>query len=59
MKEKYVLLEGIEHGNRFCSLYTEGVDPTLSANGEVWYVILGYADSVEEAQMKLYGKVYK
>lgn len=59
MKEKYVLLEGIEHGNRFFSLYTEGEDPTLSANGEVWYVILGYAGSVEEAQMKLYGKVYK
>lgn len=58
--EKYVLLEGISTGKRFFSSYTEGEDPTLSATtGEVWYKILGYADSVEDAQMKLYGQIYK
>jgi hypothetical protein len=33
-------------------------DPTLSETGEVWYKILGYVDTVEEAQMFLYGRVY-
>lgn len=56
---KYVLLEGLEYFNRFFSPYTNGEDPTKSAKGETWYKILGFADSVEEAQMKLYGRVYK
>ncbi len=58
MEHKYVILEGIEHGNRFFSTYTEGEDPTKSAEGETWYKILGYADSVGEAQIKLYGRSF-
>lgn len=57
-KPKYVLLEGIELGNLFFSDFVEGEDPTLLANGEVGYTILGYANSIPEAQMKLYGTVY-
>lgn len=54
MKYKYVCLEGIEHGNRFYSLHTEGTDPTRSASGEIWYRILGYANTDEEAQRIIY-----
>ena len=54
-KQKFVLLEGIEHGNRFFSLNRPGEDPTKNAIGEVVYYILGYAPTVEEAQYKLGG----
>lgn len=56
-KKKYVLLRGIEEGNTFCSMNTER-DPTTSATGEKWYEIIGYADSIEEAQTKLYGRSF-
>lgn len=50
MAKKFVCLEGVHHQNRFYSTYTEGEDPRLSAaGGEVWYRILGYADTSEEA----------
>ena len=54
MKPQYVILEGLEHGNRFFSLNSEK-DPTLSETGEVWYRIIGYADTIAEAQTKLFG----
>lgn len=57
MKPKYVILEGLEHGNKFFSLNTEE-DPTLSAKGEVWYKVIGYAETVAEAQTKLFGKSF-
>jgi hypothetical protein len=46
----YVALEGIQHGNRFITSNSPGEDPTKSAKGETWYRILGYAQTVEEAQ---------
>ena len=52
---KYVILEGIEYGNKFFSPYTEGEDPTLSTKGERWYKILRYAETIRDAQMFLYG----
>lgn len=55
---RYVLLEGLEFFNRFFSPYNPKDDPTKSATGETWYKILGFADTVEEAQMKLYGRTY-
>ena len=58
-KKKFVLLEGIETDNKFFSLNTPERDPRCSANGELWYNIIGYADTVEEAQIKLYGRVFK
>ena len=52
--KKYVVLEGIEHGNRFYTTNVPGEDPTKSAKGENWYKVLGYADTSEEAQAILY-----
>ncbi len=50
-KPKFVLLEGIRNRNRFFS--TNAGDPTRSASGEIWYVIIEYAETVREAQRKL------
>jgi hypothetical protein len=55
---KYVILEGIHELNRFFSTHTPGTDPTKGANGETWYRILGFADTMAEAQIFLYGKSY-
>jgi hypothetical protein len=55
---KFVILKGLEHKNKFFSTYTEGEDPTKSDTGETWYEILGYADSVEDAQIFLYGRTF-
>lgn len=49
-----MLLEGLEHGNKFFST-NDGSDPTKSGTGETWYKIIGYAESIEEAPFKLYG----
>lgn len=49
---KYVILEGIEHGNRFFTTYSGG-DPTKGHTGETWYRLLGWADTCYEAQEKL------
>lgn len=46
---EYVCLEGLKHGNRFYSNNEPEIDPTLSAEGELWYRVLGYADSSDEA----------
>lgn len=53
---KFVVLEGLEHGNVF---YTHN-DPNKpesekvkSGNGDVWYKIVGYADTSEEALSKI------
>jgi hypothetical protein len=47
---KYVVLEGLEHGNQFFTGHTEGKDPTKLFDGTVAYKVLGYTDTVEEAQ---------
>lgn len=53
--DKYVILEGIELGNRFFCLNTHGVDHTRLATGEVAYRVLGHAATVAQAQIFLYG----
>jgi hypothetical protein len=53
---KFVILQGLEEGNRFFTENVEGQDPTKGGNGETWYRVVGYADSVEEAQTILYGR---
>lgn len=55
----FVILEGIEHGNRFFTTNRRGEDPTKSATGETWYRIIGYASTVSEAQQNLYGKSFQ
>lgn len=49
-----MVLEGIQHGNRFYTTNVPGEDPTKSAKGETWYRVLGYANTSEEAQKILY-----
>lgn len=51
---KYIALEGIEHGNRFYTSNDPNKDQTKSFKGELWYRVLGYADSSEEARRILY-----
>jgi hypothetical protein len=55
---KITMFEGIIAGNRFFSSYEPDKDQTKLDNGIVAYRILGYADSTEEAQLKLYGRTY-
>lgn len=66
-QKKYILLKGVipyEHGLegnelcRFFTTYTEGKDHTKLDNGTVAYRVLGYADTIEEAQCALYGRAY-
>ena len=51
--KKFVCLEGIIQGNKFYTSNSEK-DPRFSAKGELWYKIIGYADSSEEAVKILY-----
>ena len=60
MKKKFVILEGVieaNFGQRFYTAYSHNEDPTKSNKGETWYKIIGYADTTEEAEIKLWGKV--
>lgn len=54
-QSEYVILEGIEAGNRFFTTNTPGQDQTRLATGEVAYRVLGYANTIREAQIFLYG----
>lgn len=56
-KSPFVILRGVAHGNRFFSC-NNGSDPTKLTDGTVGYTILGYADTVEEAQIALFGRSY-
>jgi hypothetical protein len=46
--KEYVVLEGLKQGNRFYSM-NDGTDPRFSAEGELWYKILGFVDTSDEA----------
>ena len=52
---KFILLQGIAEGNRFFTSYVEGQDHTKLEDGTVAYHIIGHAETVAEAQTKLYG----
>jgi len=49
----YVVLESIEYGNRFFSTYKEGEDATKLLTGETVYKVIGYAETIEQAQKLL------
>lgn len=52
-KRQFVVLRGVTTENRgcvFCSMFTEGDDPTKSSEGETWYEVLGYTETLPEAQ---------
>lgn len=60
IKSKYVMLEGIEERNRFFSMNCPKDNEYAMTRGgkrEKCFVILGYANTIAEAQMFLYGKV--
>ena len=53
----YIMLQGLKLGNRFITSndITESEEEKCKLNtGETVYRILGYADSIEEAQHKLW-----
>ena len=54
---KYAIFQGIDEGNRFFSTNCPDTDQTRLDSGEVAYIILGYANTIAEAQQYLYGKV--
>lgn len=60
IKSKYVILEGLDSRNRFFS-NNSPKDNELAINKDgKWYkafTILGYANTIAEAQMFLFGKV--
>lgn len=56
-KSPFVILRGIQLGNRFFST-NDGTDPTKLVDGTVAYTILGYADTIAEAQVALFGRSY-
>jgi len=59
-KPKYVLLQGITESNFGLRFFTGNSypDPTKGKNEETWYKVIGYAETMAEAQTKLYGKSY-
>lgn len=59
--KKYVILEGIEEGNRFYSMSRQ--DDTMDSltrlgDGTVAYRVLGFADTIKEVEMFLFGRIY-
>ena len=54
---KYIIFEGIRHHNRFFSTNCPNTDQTLLDDGTKAYIILGYSNTIAEAQMYLYGRV--
>ena len=59
---RFILLRGIAQGNAFFTSYdaeTETIEDACKlADGTVAYEYLGLADSVEEAQTRLYGRSF-
>jgi len=53
----YIMLRGIKDGNKFyCHYSPNDKDPTKLCTGEVVYEITGYAETIEECQITLYGR---
>lgn len=49
--KKYVVLQGIEHGNCFYSLFIDkDRDPTITIDGKVSYNLIGYASTGDQAR---------
>lgn len=48
-EKPYVVLRGREFHNVFYSSNTLGEDPRFSVEGELWYDVIGFCDTHEEA----------
>jgi hypothetical protein len=65
---EFILLRGVvdedsshpigNRGNIFFTTNHPEEDQTKGCTGETWYEVIGYADTVKEAQAKLYGREY-
>ena len=58
---QFALFEGVTPenlGTQFISQYNPSTDQTKGYTGETWYKIIGYASTLQEAQQKLYGRVF-
>jgi hypothetical protein len=58
---RFVILRGVMQENFWDTFFTgtaPGMDPTTLDNGQVAYRILGYADTISEAQRFIYGRSY-
>lgn len=53
---KYVILEGLAEGNRFFTDVREDADQTKLQDGTIAYKVLAYAETIEAAQIFLYGR---
>lgn len=54
---KFVILRGLKFPNT--SFFTANVgNPTTLSDGTKAYSVVGYADSVQDAQIKLYGRSF-
>lgn len=59
---KFILLEGLEEGNRFITVNNPDKSDDQKCrlvDGTLAYKIIGYANSVKDAQIKLYGRTFK
>lgn len=56
-QKNYIILRGIERGNVFFTMYNpdDDYDRTKLVDGTVAYEIVGYAATIREAQIKIYG----
>jgi len=52
---KFVILEGLKQGNRFFTSNGKE-DPQVIYDGTLGYKIIGFANTVREAQVQLYGE---
>ena len=48
--KKFIVLHGITHNNNFFTKNVKGDDQTKLITGEVAYTVIGYANTVREAQ---------
>ena len=60
-ESKWIIFQGVieeNFGQRFFTTYNPNdKDPTKGYTGEIWYAIVGYTNTIAEAEMKLFGRV--
>lgn len=57
---RYILLRSIETGQRFftTNVFKDEFEACTTADGAVSYEVIGYADTIADAQTKLYGRSF-
>lgn len=57
--KEFVVLEGIELGNKFITSSKGVVNPSCISSGKLFYRVHGYFDTIGQAQIFLYGRSYE